>query len=76
VTDENVIETIHAPWDELTVLSLNEYQHDKNFHPYTCVCQEVLVATKDGWFCPMCGKIVQTTALKSSTEIIKHGEVE
>ena len=69
MSDEN-IEIIHAPWNEVQIIQLNKYQHSNEVHPYTCVCQEVLVATKDGWFCPMCGKVVQTTALKDSVEII------
>jgi len=61
-------DVIHAPWSEIEVLHLNAFQHDDIFHPYTCVCQEKLVATKDGWFCPSCNGIVQTNALKISAE--------
>jgi len=55
-----------APWTEAEVDSLNEYQKDAIFHPFTCPNRGdgphrethnqlgLLIATKDGWVCPDC----------------------
>jgi hypothetical protein len=55
----------HAPWTEDQVASLNAYQADPPFHPYTCFfdggiqhgdlgSETRLVAHADGWHCPEC----------------------
>lgn len=47
------------------VLSLNDYQKSRAFHPFTCGSgnrtdenhldgEGLLVATEDGWICPYC----------------------
>lgn len=50
---------IHAPWTEEQVKNLNDWQRTGFVHPFTCGgrdCQCDLVATKDGWICPIgCG---------------------
>jgi len=42
---------VYAPWDDDTVNSLNRYQTNETYHPYTCEEGHLLVATKDGWVC-------------------------
>lgn len=47
---------IKSPFTEDQVKNLNDYQQSGVFHPFTCGnpdCREILVATKDGWFCPV-----------------------
>lgn len=56
-----------APWTKSQVDTLNAYQRNKYFHPYTCSNRGdsehkfangdygVLVATENGWVCPDCG---------------------
>lgn len=55
-------------WNEDQVKRLNEWQNNRQFHPFTCPgdhpeCenQRELVATKDGWVC-QCGKYTQNWA--------------
>ncbi len=55
-----------APWTEAEVASLNEYQKDGLFHPFTCANRGdglhhethnqmgLLMATTDGWVCQDC----------------------
>lgn len=52
-----------APWNAETVKSLNHWQSDGKFHPYTCANgrderhldgEGVLIATENGWKCPYC----------------------
>jgi hypothetical protein len=48
---------IFAPWDAATVTTLNRFQQNSYFHPFTCgndPCRCDLVATADGWTCPAC----------------------
>lgn len=44
-------------WTEDQVNSLNEFQRNGPFHPFTCTCgNSTLVATRKGWVCPLdCG---------------------
>lgn len=52
---------IYTPWDVPTVTALNRYQREGQFHPFTCgngqsgqhVGGVSLIATPDGWRCPM-----------------------
>ena len=51
---------IKTPWTPDQVDALNRYQHSGRFHGYTCnnyhIEHQLLVATEDGWICPMqCG---------------------
>lgn len=51
---------VSAPWTDEQVKNLNEYQKFEIGHPFTCTCKHgvSLVATKDGWVCPLgCGYI-------------------
>lgn len=63
-------ETVHAPFSADQVDSLNLYQQEGYFHPFTCgSCRDqmgtrdpdgsfndrVLIATPTGWVCPVCG---------------------
>lgn len=50
-----------APWDEQTVIELNDYQRYSMQHAFTCGNlkhtgrgQNVLVATPEGWVCEGC----------------------
>lgn len=48
---------IKAPFTPDQVLRLNQFQHNGNFHPFTCGgCNnpDVLVATESGWICRHC----------------------
>ncbi len=54
-------ETIRPPWDLATVETLNSYQIDSGFHPFTCPAsphgrkaKQFLLATSGGWICPDC----------------------
>lgn len=48
---------IYAPWTEREVKALNKYQEARIMHPFTCgeehLSEAVLVATEDGWICPV-----------------------
>lgn len=51
--------SIRAPWDDETVAALNAYQVAEIMHPYTCGGEHEgesvpLLATRDGWVCPLC----------------------
>lgn len=54
-------ERLIAPWTREQVNALNRYQKGWKFHPYTCGTEEHensvdLVATVNGWVCPLkCG---------------------
>jgi hypothetical protein len=68
---------IKVPFSDDQVAKLNEYQHDRFFHPFTCGggnvendpdCERqnnkgegILIATNEGWVCP-CGKYKQNWA--------------
>jgi hypothetical protein len=48
---------IKAPFSQVQVYFLNRFQEAGRFHPFTCggeKCRENLVATTDGWRCPLC----------------------
>lgn len=48
---------IEPPWTVEQVKRLNAFQHDGQFHPFTCgndSTHRVLVATSDGWTCEDC----------------------
>lgn len=46
---------INPPWSTETVNHLNQYQWSSGMHPFTCPedSHHILVATCDGWLCPM-----------------------
>lgn len=54
--------SIKAPWPNKLVNTLNKFQASVMFHPYTCgnrgdgnhLDTDVLVATTEGWTCPIC----------------------
>lgn len=43
-------------WSQEIVEKLNAYQHNSQFHPYTCGknSEHILEATPNGWRCPQC----------------------
>ena len=48
---------LQSPFTKEQVESLNGYQEEGYFHPFTCGkddCRQTLVATEDGWVCPDC----------------------
>ena len=45
---------IIAPWTDKQVSLLEEYQANSRVHPYTCQCGEVLIPTREGWYCMKC----------------------
>lgn len=56
---------VFAPWSEIQVKRLNDWQLNENVHPFTCGSgkrrdashldgEGVLVATRNGWICPYC----------------------
>src|SRR6185369_7857242 len=45
---------LKAPWSEVQVKSLNDFQSSGYLHPYTCNDGHDLIATKDGWICKEC----------------------
>jgi hypothetical protein len=50
-------EVVRAPWTREQVASLNAFQRSERYHPYTCPSEahsSHLVASKQGWYCPMC----------------------
>lgn len=58
----------NALWSDEQVESLNSFQNDESFHPFTCPgehdsCENKrnLVATNDGWICA-CGDYKQNWA--------------
>ena len=71
---------IKAPWQKELVSTLNKYQKNGLFHPYTCgKCKSNLVATEKGWICPEegCGYIQDwahhiTQELMEEAKDIKH----
>jgi hypothetical protein len=54
MSSENMI--IKAPWTDKQVNALNAIQEYKSLHSYTCTehPEIKLVATTDGWKCPVC----------------------
>lgn len=51
-------EPIYAPWTDQQVENLNLLQRHPNFHGYTCgsdvhLEHQLLIATNDGWICPL-----------------------
>lgn len=57
-------DTVKAPWTDDQVRSLNAYQESGFMHPFICsehvddnlhADYEVLVASRDGWHCPVPG---------------------
>lgn len=59
---------IRAPWTDKQVESLNAFQRDGRFHPFTCPGERMeclpdrtLVATPNGFVC-RCGEYVQKWA--------------
>ena len=56
------MDIIKAPFTDEQVKNLNIYQKAGRFHPFTCANRDenhehddVLVATNEGWICPICG---------------------
>jgi len=45
---------VFAPWTDEQVQNLKEFQEFEPMHPFTCVCREKLIPTKDGWICSKC----------------------
>jgi hypothetical protein len=55
---------IEAPWTAQQVLALNHWQHRGDVHPFTCGNRDDhppdngergrLLATENGWVCPLC----------------------
>jgi rubredoxin len=65
---------LYPPWTDEQIELLNGYQNCGRLHPYTCTggfrdsdCpgDTNLVATRDGWKCPVCGRL-QPWAWKDS----------
>ena len=52
-----------APWCAEEVAALERRQVDPANPPYTCNrCPSPLVPKSEGWYCPSCGRLVQTWA--------------
>ncbi len=56
--EEPLVSTIRAPFTERQVAELNRYQVADIMHPFTCpndghADEVVLLATTEGWFCPV-----------------------
>lgn len=50
-----------APWSAEEVAALERRQDDPANPPYTCGrCPAPLVPKSEGWYCPSCGRLVQT----------------
>lgn len=78
------MDKIEAPFSNEQVKSLNDYQQERIFHPFTCdrkspecetktnpddiLAEGVLIATTEGWVCP-CGKYKQNWAHSFMTGI-------
>jgi len=60
---------VNAPWTDEQVAQLNAYQHAGSFHPYTCGCGEILIATPRGWHCKSCRNNSQVWAYEESFSI-------
>lgn len=57
------MDTIVPPWTAEQVEAMNQFQHERTFHPFTCENRNdgkhgdgegILIATPDGWICPHC----------------------
>jgi hypothetical protein len=62
-------ELIFVPWSKEIVEKLTEYQQSGLYHPYTCMCGEILIATSSGWVCVKCDYI-QIWAYESTLNIV------
>jgi hypothetical protein len=62
---------VEAPWTDEQVENLNRWQRAGHVHEFTCPndhpASRVLVARKDGWYCPGC-VYTQTWALDCMVE--------
>lgn len=63
-------DVIYIPWTEEQVKNLTAFQNNQHVHPYTCGtedCRTTLIATVNGWQCPVCG-YRQGWALKAAAD--------